>query len=149
MKRPVSSSIRLGLAAFACGMGVQAWAVDPAVQGAATESGLTMAAVSSAGPAWWGRVAAGRDAPSAAGAPAGRFGIVELPPEGPYAGRGSRPRRALMVRSEAPQRMLRSVGVEASDCYTRFRVPTRVTRNELTGDRDVSIGAHVGFACRF
>jgi hypothetical protein len=48
-----------------------------------------------------------------------------------------------------PQRMLRSMGVEASDCFARFRVPTRVTYDEVTRERHVSIGAHVGFACRF
>jgi hypothetical protein len=148
MKSPAPSLVRLCLAVDACGVAAQAWAVDAAVQGAATEGGLSIAAVSSAGPAWWGHVAS-REGRAAFGVPAARVSIVELPQEGPYAGRGSRPRRALMVRSEMPQRMLRSMGVEANDCYTRFRVPTRVTRNELTGDRDVSIGAHVGFACRF
>jgi hypothetical protein len=77
-----------------------------------------------------------------------KLSIVELPRHDlPGAGRPRRAHHALSVSSETPQRMLRSIGVEATDCATRFRLPTK-----LRQDRDgssVEMRAHLGLACRF
>ncbi|WP_430421253.1 hypothetical protein [Methylibium petroleiphilum] len=77
-----------------------------------------------------------------------KFSIVELPRyDVPGAGRPRRAHHALSMSSETPQRMLRSIGVEATDCATRLRLPTR-----LRQDRDgssVEMRAHLGLACRF
>ncbi|WP_421885075.1 hypothetical protein [Methylibium sp.] len=77
-----------------------------------------------------------------------KLSIVELPrADVPGAGRPRRAHHALSMSSETPQRMLRSIGVEATDCATRFRLPTK-----LRQDRDgssVEMRAHLGLACRF
>jgi len=73
--------------------------------------------------------------------------VVELPAEGPPGVR-SRPRHALSINSETPQKMLRSIGIEATDCATRFRMPTKVQRDAYGGS-SVNVQAQLGLACRF
>lgn len=73
--------------------------------------------------------------------------VIELPGSG---GPGSVPGRrhhALSIRTETPQRMLRMMGVEASDCAAHMRMPSRLkqTRDGV----QASIEAQVGFACAF
>jgi hypothetical protein len=73
--------------------------------------------------------------------------IVELPSEA-APGTRSRPRRALSVPSESPRLFLRSIGIEASECATRFRLPTKLKRDVESGT-SVQVQAHLGLACSF
>jgi hypothetical protein len=73
--------------------------------------------------------------------------VIELPGSG---GPGSVPGRrhhALSIRTETPQRMLRMMGVEASDCAAHMRMPSRIkqTRDGV----EASIEAQLGFSCAF
>ena len=147
MSSPSLAWIRSAIGLLFAGGGA-ALAADPALEQGLAQPGLTIAAVQAAGPAAWSNAAA-TDGRLQAALSRSSFSLIELPQEGPPGSRAKRPRRALSFRSETPQRMLRTIGVEASDCYTRLRVPTRVTRDETTGDRDVRFAAHVGFACKF
>ena len=74
--------------------------------------------------------------------------LVELPPDGLPGLAGQRRHHALSVRSELPERMLRSIGVEASECATRFRAPSKL-RQEAGGGTSVVVQAQIGLACRF
>lgn len=73
--------------------------------------------------------------------------IVELPSVGPP-GTRQRPRRALSVPSETPRLMLRSIGIEAEECSTRFRLPAKL-RRDAEGGSSVQVQAHLGLACSF
>ncbi|HEU4459644.1 MAG TPA: hypothetical protein VFR90_11020 [Methylibium sp.] len=73
--------------------------------------------------------------------------IVELPSEA-APGTRQRPRRALSVPSEMPRLMLRSVGIEADECSTRFRLPTKL-RRDAEGGTSLQVQAHLGLACSF
>jgi hypothetical protein len=73
--------------------------------------------------------------------------VVELPPEG-VPGARTRPRHALSVSSEYPKLMLRSMGIDATDCATRFRVPTKLKR-DAEGGSNIEVRADLGLACRF
>lgn len=77
----------------------------------------------------------------------GGLSVVELPPEGIPNGR-TRPRHALSVSSEYPKMMLRSMGIDATDCATRFRVPTKLKR-DAEGGSNIEVRADLGLACRF
>jgi hypothetical protein len=73
--------------------------------------------------------------------------VIELPGSN---GPGSVPGRrhhALSIRTETPQRMLRMMGVEASDCAAHMRMPSRIkqTRDGV----EASIEAQLGFSCAF
>lgn len=77
-----------------------------------------------------------------------RLTVVELPPEGMPGTRGAqRVHHALSIGSAAPQRMLRSIGVEASDCAARFRLPTKLRQEN--GNTSIDVRAQIGLACRF
>lgn len=82
-------------------------------------------------------------------APAQRIGlsIVELPAEG-VPGARTRPRHALSISSDTPRRMLRSMGIEATDCATRFRMPTKL-RRDADGGSNIEVRATLGLACNF
>ena len=73
--------------------------------------------------------------------------VIELPPEGPPGIGWRRPHHALSMSSETPKAMLRSIGVPASNCSTRVRVPSSLHQ---TSDGITYEGrAEVGLACRF
>lgn len=78
---------------------------------------------------------------------AGSFSIVELPSQAIPGTRAPRPQHALSIRSQAPQRMLRSMGIEATDCATRLRMPSKLKQSG--GGINISVQAHIGLACRF
>ena len=76
--------------------------------------------------------------------------IIELPRSGPpnNGTPGSqRAHHALSIDSERPARMLRSLGLDASHCATRLRMPSKLRRDGEGVNLDVQ--AHVGLACRF
>jgi hypothetical protein len=73
--------------------------------------------------------------------------IVELPSEA-APGTRQRPRRALSVPSESPRFFLRSIGIEADECATRFRLPTKLRRDAESGT-SIEVRAHLGLACSF
>jgi hypothetical protein len=73
--------------------------------------------------------------------------IVELPSEA-APGTRQRPRRALSVPSETPRLFLRSIGIEANECATRFRLPTKLKRDVESGT-SIEVRAHLGLACSF
>lgn len=75
------------------------------------------------------------------------FSVVELPSQTIPGTRAPRPQHALSIRSESPQRMLRSIGIEASECATRLRMPSKLKQDG--GGLSLSVQAHVGLACRF
>lgn len=73
--------------------------------------------------------------------------IVELPSDA-APGTRQRPRRALSVPSDTPRLFLRSMGFEASECSTRFRLPTKLKRDAESGT-SIEVRAHLGLACSF
>jgi hypothetical protein len=79
--------------------------------------------------------------------PPPRVTVVELPRAGVQLGAPTRPHHALSFASETPRRMLRTIGLDATDCATRVRMPTRFrsTREGLQAD----LQAQVLLACRF
>lgn len=65
---------------------------------------------------------------------------------------GSAPRRAhhaLSVRSETSRQALRSLGLDVTECATRFRMPTRMRQSAQGGDSTLDAQAQVSWACRF
>lgn len=76
-----------------------------------------------------------------------RIAVVEMPaPQRPLAG-PTRPHHALSFRAEAPKRWLNAIGIEATDCATRVRFPSRLRQNG--GSVQAEVAAQVHFSCRF
>jgi hypothetical protein len=76
--------------------------------------------------------------------------VIELPADGPRlpgSGRG-RPHHALSIAAEAPRLWLRSLGLDATDCATRLRLPSRIKPARESGAR-VEVKAQIGLSCRF
>ena len=78
--------------------------------------------------------------------------VIELPPlraELPGAGR-QRPHHALSFSTDAPKPLLRSLGLDATDCSLRLRLPSRITppRGSSTG-MQVDVQLQAGLGCRF
>jgi hypothetical protein len=89
---------------------------------------------------------------SAQPAAAGRFTVLELPPPTtglPEAAR-QRAHHALSFSTDAPKPFLRSLGLDATDCSVRLRMPSRITpsRGSSTGIA-VDVQAQAGLGCRF
>ncbi|WP_428423255.1 hypothetical protein [Methylibium sp.] len=134
----------LGLTALLC---FSAGAVEPAEsrEPAVAPTPLALGA-SPLSQAWTSRAAA--EVQSASRETASNVTIIELPREVmPGTAGPQRAHHALSVRSEAPQRMLRSIGIEASDCATRFRLPTKLRQD--TDGTSIDVRAQIGLACRF
>lgn len=97
---------------------------------------------------------AGACADDIAGAVAGQrpsaITVIELPANNVRwpGGARERPHHALSFAAEAPKHFLRSLGLEASDCATRLRLPSRIKPARESGAR-VEVQAQVGLACRF
>ncbi len=90
-----------------------------------------------------------RSLPAPAPVSASKFTIVELPPPaGPFAGAPRRAHHALSFRAEAPKRWLNAIGVDATDCATRIRFPSRITRS-ADGGAQAELAAQMQFSCRF
>jgi hypothetical protein len=117
-----------------------------------------MSQVSRRGCHWVGWIlalcSAGASADDIAGAAAAErrspVTVIELPVDGlrlPGSGR-ERPHHALSIAAEAPKHFLRSLGLDATDCATRLRLPSRFKPARESGAR-VEVQAQVGLACRF
>lgn len=80
-------------------------------------------------------------------AEASRVRVIELPDEGPPGTGQRRPHHALSISSEAPKSMLRSIGVPASDCATRVRVPSSL--HQTSSGTNLEVQAQLGLTCHF
>jgi hypothetical protein len=90
--------------------------------------------------------------PAAPPPPRALITVIALPsPAGtlPEASR-QRTHHALSFATDAPKPLLRSLGLDASECALRLRLPTRLTpsRTNSTGVR-VDVEAQAGLGCRF
>lgn len=76
--------------------------------------------------------------------------VIELPADGPHlpGGARQRPHHALSFAADAPKHFLRSLGLDATDCATRLRLPSRIKSARESGAR-VEVTAQVGLACHF
>lgn len=79
----------------------------------------------------------------------GGLRVIELRPEGvPLGPPPKRHHHALSMSTEAPKRLLRGLGLDATDCATRFRMPSKLQRGR-DGSVNVELSAQLGMACRF
>lgn len=79
-----------------------------------------------------------------------RFTVIEVPGTTlPGLGQG-RQHHALSIATDAPKPLLRSLGLDATDCAVRFRLPTRIkpARESSTG-MQLDVQAQAGLGCRF
>ena len=82
---------------------------------------------------------------AAAGTP--RLRVIELPDEAPPGAAPRRPHHAVLISSEAPKAMLRSIGVPATDCATRVRMPSSL--HQTSSGANLEVQAQVGLSCHF
>lgn len=75
--------------------------------------------------------------------------LVELPREPSVIGPPpKRAHHAISVGMEAPKQFLRSMGLDATECATRFRLPSKLGKSQ-NGDTTVEVSAHLGLGCKF
>ncbi|MDH0864118.1 hypothetical protein [Mitsuaria sp. GD03876] len=75
--------------------------------------------------------------------------VVELPREGaPIGPPPKRAHHALSIGMEGPKQMLRGLGLDATECAGRFRMPSKLGRKS-DGSAQVDITAQLGMACKF
>jgi hypothetical protein len=76
--------------------------------------------------------------------------VIEVPTNGLRLPGGARERahHALSIAAETPKHFLRSLGLDATDCATRLRLPSRVKPARESGAR-VEVQAQVGLTRRF
>ncbi|MBB3195544.1 hypothetical protein [Roseateles terrae] len=75
--------------------------------------------------------------------------LVELPREPSVIGPPpKRAHHAISVGMEAPKQFLRSMGLEATECATRFRLPSKLGKSQ-NGDTTFEVSAHLGLGCKF
>ena len=79
-----------------------------------------------------------------------RFTVIELPATTPPGFGRPRSHHALSIATDAPKPLLRSLGLDATECSLRFRLPSRITpsRESSTGLR-LDVQAQAGLGCRF
>lgn len=78
--------------------------------------------------------------------------VIELPPPvtGLPGGARQRSHHALSIATDAPKPLLRSLGLDATDCSLRFRLPTRIkSSRETASGLSVELQAQAGLGCRF
>lgn len=76
--------------------------------------------------------------------------VVELPSaQPPGFGPPRRAHHALSFRNEAPRRWLQELGVDAVDCTTRVRFPSRLGPSADGRRLAAEVAAQVHFSCRF
>jgi hypothetical protein len=73
--------------------------------------------------------------------------IVELPAQGVQLGPQQRRHHAISFATEQPKKFLRSLGVEATDCSTQFRFPSRLRQSNQGIKYEVQGQAR--FVCNF
>ncbi len=75
--------------------------------------------------------------------------VIELPREGAQIGPPpKRAHHALSIGMEGPKQMLRGLGLDATECAGRFRMPSKLNRKG-DGSTSVDISAQLGMACKF
>jgi hypothetical protein len=75
--------------------------------------------------------------------------VVELPREG--ASIGPPPKRAhhaISVGMEGPKQMLRGLGLDATECAARFRLPSKLSK-KADGSSQIDVMAQLGMGCKF
>jgi len=72
--------------------------------------------------------------------------VVELPPQGAQLG-PQRRHHAISFATERPKEFLRSFGLDATDCSTRIRFPSRLRQTNLGIKAEVQ--GQVQFGCSF
>jgi len=72
--------------------------------------------------------------------------VVELPPQGAQLG-PQRRHHAISFAAEGPKEFLRSLGLDATDCSTRIRFPSRLRQTNLGIKAEVS--GQVQFGCNY
>ncbi len=75
--------------------------------------------------------------------------VVELPREGVSIGPPpKRAHHALSIGMAGPKQMLRGLGLEATECAARFRMPSKLSRKG-DGSAQIDITAQLGMGCKF
>jgi len=75
--------------------------------------------------------------------------VVELPREGaPIGPPPKRAHHALSIGMEGPKQMLRGLGLDATECAARFRMPSKLSRR-TDGSAQIDVMAQVGMGCKF
>ena len=74
--------------------------------------------------------------------------VIELPREGAPIGPPRRAHHAVSVGMDGPKQMLRGLGLDATDCAARFRMPSKLNRKS-DGSTSIDISAQLGMACKF
>ncbi len=93
---------------------------------------------------------AGDAAASAPSAAPQRFKIIELPATTPPGLGQGRAHHALSIATDAPKPFLRSLGLDATECTMRFRLPTRIKQSrESSNGMQLDVQAQAGLGCRF
>ena len=72
--------------------------------------------------------------------------VVELPPEGAQLG-PQRRHHAISFGAEGPKQFLRSLGLDAADCSTRIRFPSRL--RQTTEGIKAEVRGQVQFGCSY
>ena len=73
--------------------------------------------------------------------------VVELPPQGTQLGPQQRRHHAISFATERPKELLRSLGLDATDCSTRIRFPSRLRQTNQGIKAEVQ--GQVQFGCSF
>ena len=98
----------------------------------------------------WTLANVGAPAFAADAAPPPPIAVIELPETSPAGAGNRRSHHALSFATDAPKPFLRRLGIDASDCSMRLRLPSRIApaRESGAGYR-VHVQAQAGLACRF
>lgn len=75
--------------------------------------------------------------------------VIELPREGaPIGPPPKRAHHALSIGMEGPKQMLRGLGLDATECAARFRMPSKLSRKG-DGSAQIDVTAQLGMGCKF
>lgn len=75
--------------------------------------------------------------------------VIELPREGaPIGPPPKRAHHALSIGMEGPKQMLRGLGLDATECAARFRMPSKLSKR-ADGSAQVDVMAQLGMGCKF
>lgn len=76
-----------------------------------------------------------------------RLSVVEVPAQNVPGVPPGRAHHALRIATDAPKPLLRSLGIDASDCGAQFRAPSQV--KQARGAVTMDVQAQVRLGCRF
>lgn len=75
--------------------------------------------------------------------------VIELPREGaPIGPPPKRAHHALSIGMEGPKQMLRGLGLDATECAARFRMPSKLSKR-ADGAAQIDVMAQLGMGCKF